>query len=246
MKISQEQKIESRKAIISAAVDLISEKGFKTSTMRGIAKAAGVGEATIYNYFPTKEAILYGYYQDHMLGCIEALKQVADFHTFSLQEQLQSLFETSLNLYLPEREFVGQTFGLVFLGGSREWSRIKPIREAFLSAVNDMLAAAAEAEEIPEPVFQEFVGQFFMDAYLGTVHYWLSDRSDGFTDTSVLIDRGLDLVCALLKAGLANKIFDMAVFLLKTHVLTKLNRLVEPLQGAAKIKRRFMEAMNAE
>jgi hypothetical protein len=163
-----------------------------------------------------------------------------------LQEQLQSLFETSLNLYLPEREFVGQTFGLVFLGGSREWSRIKPIREAFLSAVNDMLAAAAEAEEIPEPVFQEFVGQFFMDAYLGTVHYWLSDRSDGFTDTSVLIDRGLDLVCALLKAGLANKIFDMAVFLLKTHVLTKLNRLVEPLQGAAKIKRRFMEAMNAE
>jgi AcrR family transcriptional regulator len=81
MKISQEQKIESRKAIISAAVDLISEKGFKTSTMRGIAKAAGVGEATIYNYFPTKEAILYGYYQDHMLGCIEALKQVADFHT---------------------------------------------------------------------------------------------------------------------------------------------------------------------
>jgi hypothetical protein len=125
-------------------------------------------------------------------------------------------------------------------------ARIKPIREAFLSAVNDMLAAAAEAEEIPEPVFQEFVGQFFMDAYLGTVHYWLSDRSDGFTDTSVLIDRGLDLVCALLKAGVANKIFDMAVFLLKTHVLTKLNRLVEPLQGAAKIKRRFMEAMNAE
>jgi AcrR family transcriptional regulator len=244
MKISQEQKIESRRAIIRAAVDLISEKGFKSSTMRGIARAAGMGEATIYNYFPTKEAILYAYYEDHMPACIEALRQVADFHTFSLQEQLQTLFDESLNLYLPDREFVRRTFAMVFLGGSREWSRVKPIRAAFLAAVNDMLAAAAEVGEIPEQVFQELLGQFFMDAYIGMVHYWLTDTSDGFANTSVLADRGLDLACALLKAGVANKIFDMAVFLFKTHVLTRLDRFAEPFAAAGKIKRRFMEAMD--
>ena len=244
MKISQSQKIESRRAIICAAVDLISEKGFKSSTMRGIAKAAGMGEATIYNYFPTKEAILYAYYDDHMLGCIAALKQVPDFHTFSLQEQLQALFGESLNLYLPDREFVRRTFARVFLGGSREWSRVKPIRASFLSAVNDMLGAAAEVGEIPEQVFHDLLGQFFMDAYIGMVHYWLADTSEGFANTSALVDRGLDLAGALLKAGIANKIFDMAAFMFKTHVLTRLDRFTAPLETAGKVKRRFMEAMD--
>ena len=244
MKISQEQKSENRRTLIRAAVDLIADKGFKSATMRQIAQAAGVGEATIYNYFPTKEAILYAYYKDHMLACIEALKQVAEFHTFTLQEQLHTLFATSLNLYLADRQFVTQTFRLVLLGSSRDWSQVKPIRAAFLSAVDDMLAAAGEVGEIPEPVFQELIGQLFMDAYIGAVYYWISDTSEGFADTSVLIDRGLDLACALLKAGISNKVFDLALFLFKTHVLTRMERLIEPLKTAGKVKRRFMEAMD--
>jgi AcrR family transcriptional regulator len=244
MKINQQQKAQNRKAVIRAAVDLVSEKGYRAATMRGIAKAAEMGEATIYNYFPTKEAIVFAYFEDHMADCIEALKQVESFNTFSLQEQLQALFGTSLDLFLADREFVSHTFRMVLLGGSRDWSRVKPIRAAFLSAVNDMLAAAAEVGEIPDQVFQELMGQFFLDAYIAAVLYWLADTSDGFGDTTVLMDRGLDLACALLKAGIANKIFDMAVFLFKTHVLTKAEYFIEPFKRAGKIKRRFMETMD--
>lgn len=241
MKISQEQKEANRKAVIAAATEMVAEKGLKATTMRGIAKAAGIGEATIYNYFPTKEAILYAYYEDHMTACVEELKVVPDFHTFTLQEQLQTLFSSSLNLYLADREFVSQTFQQVLLGSSRNWSRIKAIRATFLAAVNDMLAAAVEAEEIPEQVFEELIGQFFMDAYVGVVSYWLGDTSDGFANTHVLVDRGLDLACALLKAGVANKIFDMAVFLFKNHVLGRMELLIDPIKGAGQAKRRFME-----
>lgn len=244
MKINQKQKAQNRKAIIRAAVDLVSEKGYRATTMRGIAKAAEMGEATIYNYFPTKEAIVFAYYEDHMADCIEALKRVDSFNTFSLQEQLQALFSTSLDLYLADREYVSHTFRRILLSGSREWSRVKPIRAAFLAAVNDMLAAAAEVGEIPDQVFQELMGQFFMDAYIAAVLYWLADTSEGFTDTTVLMDRGLDLACALLKAGIANKVFDMATFLFKTHVLGKIEYFIEPFKKAGKIKRRFMEAMD--
>jgi AcrR family transcriptional regulator len=244
MKINQEQKAQNRKAIIRAAVDLVSEKGYRAATMRGIAKATDMGEATIYNYFPTKEAIVFAYYEDHMADCIEALKQVESFNTFSLQEQLQALFGTSLDLYLADREFVSHTFRMVLLSGSREWSRVKPIRAAFLAAVNDMLAAAAEVGEIPDQVFQELMGQFFLDAYIAAVLYWIADTSEGFGDTTVLMDRGLDLACALLKAGIANKIFDMAVFLFKTHVLNRVEYFIEPFKKAGKIKRRFMEAVD--
>ena len=244
MKISQEQKTENRRAIVRAAVELVSENGYQAATMRSIAKKAGLGEATIYNYFAAKEAILYAYYEDHMSACIDTLKTVEEFPTFSLQEQLQTLFDTSLNLYLADRTFVGATFPLVLLGPSRDWSRIRPIRAIFLAAVTDMMAAAAEVGEIPEQVFQELICQFLMDAYIGAVHYWLADTSEGFVNTAVVIDRGLDLACAFLKADLANKVFDMAAFLFKTHILTRLDRLVEPLADVGKVKRRFMEAMN--
>jgi AcrR family transcriptional regulator len=241
MKISQQQKTENRSAIIRAAVDVISEKGFKSATMRQIAKTSGMGDATIYNYFPTKDAILFGYYEDHMQACIQALKELEAFHTFSLHEQLQTMFETSLELYLADREFVAQTFRRVLLRGSRDWGRVKPIRKAFLSAVNEMLAAAAEVNEIPEPVFLDLISQLYMDAYIGVVYYWLADTSEGFANTSVLIDRGLDLSCAMLKAGVANKLFDFAVFMFKTHVLDNLDIFMAPVETADRVKRRFME-----
>lgn len=241
MKITQEQKAENRRIIIRAAVDLIADAGYQAATMRGIARRAGMGEATIYNYFPTKESILYGFYEDHMSSCMEVLKTVEEFHTFTLQEQLQTLFDTSLTLFLADRTFVAATFPLILLGPSRDWTRIRPIRAIFLAAVTDMLDAATEVGEIPEQVFEELICQLFMDAYIGVVHYWLADTSEGFCNTTGLIDRGLDMACAFLKADLANKVFDMAAFLFKNHILTRLGRFAEPPAGAAAIKRRFME-----
>lgn len=246
MKISQNQKEANRRAILQAAVTLIAENGFKTATMRRIARTAGVGEATIYNYFPTKEAILYAYYRDHMDRCVEGLKAIADFNTFTLQEQLQTLFDSSLDLYLSDRDFVAETFRLVFLSPSRDWTQVKPIRSAFLAAVDDMLAAAVEVGEIPDQVFESLMGHFFMDAYIGAVHYWLADTSEGFANTRVLIDRGLDLACALLKAGVANKMFDIAVFLFKTHVASRMDCFIDPLKRAGRIKRRFMEGLDGQ
>jgi len=44
--------------IIEAGETLFADKGFHKVTMREIAKAAGVGVGTIYEYFPDKEALL--------------------------------------------------------------------------------------------------------------------------------------------------------------------------------------------
>jgi len=107
-----------------------------------------------------------------------------------------------------------------------------------------MLAAAVEVGEIPDQVFEALIGQFFMDAYIAAVHYWLTDTSQRFDNTNILIDRGLDLACALLKAGIANKMFDIAIFLFKTHVLSKMDVFIDPLRRAERIKRGFMEGMD--
>lgn len=246
MKINKEQKEENRKKIIRAAVDIFTEKGIRATTMKAIARSAEVADATIYNYFPTKESILFGYYQDHMQDVTERLKSLDDFHTFEFQEQLQTVMETSLELFLPDREFVAETNKMVFLSFSSSYRQLKPIRQSFYRIIHEIFDAAIEAGEIPDQVLLEISNQFFWDYYIAVIHYWLNDTSEQFINTTVLIDKSLDLGCSMIKSGIANKIFDIMTFLFKQHVLSKMDLFMEKIETAHYVKRKFMEGMSDE
>ncbi len=88
MKISSKVKEQTRIRLLEAAVDVITEKGFEKATMRSIAKRADVADATIYNYFPSKEKLLYGYCEYIQLKVMNSIQSIEDFHEYSLQEQL--------------------------------------------------------------------------------------------------------------------------------------------------------------
>ncbi len=47
-----------REQILKAATTVFAEKGFRRATTREVARAAGVSEGTIYNYFEDKDALL--------------------------------------------------------------------------------------------------------------------------------------------------------------------------------------------
>ncbi|WP_433611138.1 TetR/AcrR family transcriptional regulator [Prescottella agglutinans] len=52
------QKRQSRTHLMDAAAALIGERGFRETTIDDIAKAAGASRATLYSYFPSKDAIV--------------------------------------------------------------------------------------------------------------------------------------------------------------------------------------------
>ncbi|MEU3466183.1 TetR/AcrR family transcriptional regulator [Streptomyces sp. NPDC006733] len=49
----------SRRAILTASVDLVSETGYAKLTIEAIAARAGVGKQTIYRWWPSKGAVLF-------------------------------------------------------------------------------------------------------------------------------------------------------------------------------------------
>ncbi len=241
MKISKKQKLKNRQKIIAAAVDLITSKGLKSATMRDIARQAGLGDATIYNYFPTKEAIVYGYYEDKFDEITDQLKKIDNFNEYTFQEQLQTFFETKLELLLPDREFLGKTFKTTFFALSQHYSRIRPIKDKFMTIIEEIFEAAIAVGEIPDQVFKEITFQFFWEYYIGIVVYWLKDSSDKFESTTVLIDKSIDLACTSIRAGIGNKIFDMGMFLFKNHVLSRMNFVKDHVDSFHGIKKKFME-----
>ncbi len=240
MKVSKEQKLGTRQTIVKAAVDIMIEKGIKSATMRQIAKTAGIGDATIYNYFPAKEDILYAYYEDHLEGCAAKTAMIPGAETFSFQEYLQALLNTSLDLYLADREFVDMSFKDVFFSMSHNFCRLKPIRDKFISLVKDQLDKAATSGELPGMMFQDIIAQLFWDFYVVMVMYWLSDRSKGFSDSTVMIDKSLDLTCTMLKSGLIDKFFDMGMFIFKNHVLSRMDLIREQIHTAHHMKEMFI------
>ena len=102
---SQSAKEKTKVKILESAVELMTIKGYKNASLREIAKEAGVSNPTIYNYFPTKEKILYAYIEQKHKESVEASKQIEDLHTYTLREQLQTLIELELELYLEDREY---------------------------------------------------------------------------------------------------------------------------------------------
>lgn len=240
MKISEEQKRENRKKIIRAAVEEITQHGVKRATMRMIARKAGLADATIYNYFSTKEAILYAYYEDQLDSSIERLRSIEDFSEYSLQEQLQAFFETQLESFLPDREFVEVSFKAITFSLTHNYRYLKPIRKRFFLIISDFFEAAIEVGEIPDQVFLDLTQHFFWDYYVGLIFYWLGDRSDQFQDTSILLDKSLDLAVTFIKAGVVNKVLDMASFLFRHHIIDRLDIIKDRVEIAHKVKRQFM------
>ena len=239
MKISQSAKEKTKAKILKEAVNLIIEKGFKNASMREMAKNAGVSTPTIYNYFPTKEKILFAYVEQKHKETAQILQEIEDFHTYTLREQLQTLIETELELYLEDREFVMQISDMVFQSGGLKLDTLYGNNEVFTEMVADMLSIAIEAEEIPKPPFEEHLPRLFWDYYIMVVAYWIKDDSEMFENTTQFIDHSLGVVEALLQSNLLNKANDLGMFLFKTHLLGALEKFSVKKTGFSKLKRKL-------
>lgn len=91
-KLGRPRSLETKHSILTAAYELLIEKGFNAITIEGIAQRAGVSKATIYKWWPGKAAVvLEGYFEATQLvmpvpdtGCVadDLLIQVQNLSTF--------------------------------------------------------------------------------------------------------------------------------------------------------------------
>jgi AcrR family transcriptional regulator len=69
--------LESR--LIEEAQKQIEESGYSAVTIRSVAKACGVGVGTVYNYFPSKEALVATHLLEDWKQCIAAIHAVSTY-----------------------------------------------------------------------------------------------------------------------------------------------------------------------
>ncbi|MEP7291447.1 MAG: TetR/AcrR family transcriptional regulator [Chloroflexota bacterium] len=91
----QEQLIAARRSqILDAAVTVFAQKGFHPTTIRDIAREAGIADGTVYNYFDNKTALL--------LGIFDRLNET-DQRAESFSDPAETDFRSFMKAYFRHR-----------------------------------------------------------------------------------------------------------------------------------------------
>lgn len=104
-----------RQAILEGAVKVFTKNGFEASSMDLIAEVAGVSKRTVYNHFPSKEALFQAIVAD-FLKQRDEIKPIRYSSALSLEEQLKEFAKAELFLIDdPVRRGLSKLFTSVFL-----------------------------------------------------------------------------------------------------------------------------------
>jgi AcrR family transcriptional regulator len=96
--LRERKKQQTRQAIATAAFDLFAERGFDSVTVAEVARRADVSEATVFNYFPTKEDLVFSHLVAFEVALLDAIRTRA---------QGQSIPDAFLAFVLRQRGLVG-------------------------------------------------------------------------------------------------------------------------------------------
>jgi AcrR family transcriptional regulator len=64
--------------LLEEARQQLEQGGYEAVTIRSIAKGCGVGVGTVYNYFPSKEALIASHLLEDWNGCVAQIRATAD------------------------------------------------------------------------------------------------------------------------------------------------------------------------
>lgn len=193
MRVTAETKAKTRSRIVEAARKLFSGKGFDQTTTRDIAAEAAIATGTLFNYFPSKEALGMSLLSEALQGA-EADSERRRRGDEPLEESLFAYVMAGLRRLAPYRRAVGAIVesGLSPFTESAAADG-QQLRVAHLETVAQLIAQDGRA---PAPSFVAM--HLYWTLYLGVLAFWSSDTSPNQEDTLVVLDQSLRLFVASL------------------------------------------------
>ena len=184
MRVTQQAKAETRKRILAAAKSLFASNGFSETATRDISIEAGVAAGTLFNYFPTKEAIVLCLASEAVDGATANFwKRRHDEAT--LEEDIFSLVATFLRKLKPYRKYLQPTIETA-LHPTR--SRQDSIRSAYFEALHEIL----RHHEIKDGLSTAHA-QMHWSLVVGVLAFWTGDRSPKQEDTLAMLDESIHM-----------------------------------------------------
>ncbi len=186
--------------ILDAALELFRQEGFDTATMRDIARKAGVATGAAYYYYPSKDAIVMGFYQRsnaEMQPKIEAALSEVN----GLEKRLREVIRVKLAHFAPNR---GVLRALLRNGADPKHPlspfspQTKEIRDIDIAWFRRILVDCGV--RIPRDLEPHLPGVLWF-FQMGVFFFWVIDESANQTRTERLLDLAAKSVTALIRVS---------------------------------------------
>lgn len=143
-----------RQSILDAGARLYSERGFRATSIRQLADAAGISSSTMYHHFANKQEILYAILMDFMRSFVGEIVPVLMERTRSPQERISQAVR--LHLWISERDRLKLVIGAPLRFELTEDQRLsltalqRLYRDAFRGAIEDGVAEGSFVAPSPQ------------------------------------------------------------------------------------------------
>jgi AcrR family transcriptional regulator len=181
-----------RRHLLERALVLFRDRGVDATTMRDIAKAAGLSLGAAYYYFPSKEALVFAYYEQNQI----VMEKLAEAATGTLRERLGVLIHGKLRSIHEHRHMLGTIVQRLIDPGdplSAFSAQSRAVRDRAISIIEKPL----RDEGLPDEVAR--VGAYALWLFmLGMMLLYIKDDSPKQKRTHGLVDDALDMVVPML------------------------------------------------
>lgn len=172
-----------RDRLYATAMQLIAARGYEATTLRDIAKEAGVSVGLLYRYFPSKQAVVIALY-DELSS--EYARQAGEMPLGRWRDRFIFALNTSLRVLEPHQValraltpvLVGDPEEGIF-SSSTAFSRLR-VQQVFEEAV-------VGSSDAPKKPLAEALGRLLYLVHLGVLLWWLLDKSLKQRATTALI-----------------------------------------------------------
>jgi AcrR family transcriptional regulator len=208
------QGVAARDRLYETAIRMIRERGYEATTLREIAREAGVSVGLLYRYFPGKHAVILALYDELSQ---DFARQTADMHHGRWRERFLFALRASLRVLQPHRTtlralipiLVGDPDDGVF-AASTVFSRLR-VQQVF----EDAITRSADA---PRPPLAEALGRLLYLVHLAVLLWWLLDKTPRQRATQALLQLTEQL---LPSAALALRLAPVRRFVLEMDELIR-------------------------
>ena len=169
--------------LYATAIRLMAERGYASTTLRDVAKEAGVSVGLLYRYFPSKRAIIIALYDELSA---DYARQALDMPRGKWRDRFIFALKTSLAVLEPHRMALRALIP-VLVGDPEEGVFAETAAFSRVRVQGAFEAAVTNSSDAPPPVVAAALGRLLYLAHLGVLLWWLLDKSPKQRATTALV-----------------------------------------------------------
>lgn len=191
-----------RERIFGCAMELFMSHGYEKTTMRMIADRAGVNVALSYHYFPSKEHLVFEFYQNFTRDFVEQSAAVLASSS-RLEERMVGVVETMFAAADPYHAFAGS----LFAAAASPTSPLNPFSADFAGMRAEGIALFARVADgstprVPVDLADE-LPFLLWTVSLALLYCWMHDHSEHQEKTRTILRQSVGLLAGLLRLSSA-------------------------------------------